>query len=585
MLPGAPWSSKAPLWGRFSLGDAAVFAALGLLAFSWMTTEHFLPWVSWHAEMSAFFAVVLLSWTAWARSLRGTLSVASVPQVAWPFALIAGLTLIQYATGMLAYRGDMLVVCFYMAACIACLTLGFNAPKELVIESQALRRWSPAEALAMVFVLGGLASTVVAFAQVLGLWEHTALIARMSEQRRPGGNLGQPNQLATLLVMAVASTGFLHAAGKVPARVAALLLVALCAGIAVTESRSGALGLATVLVWWQLKRSQVARQVSAWTAPGAGAIFLAMYIFWPKILASMDLLGGRIESRFGQGDIRFAMWSQLLEAALQRPWWGWGMAGVAKAHNAVADGYVINNPFTYSHNLAIDLIVWLGFPFAAILLIASGFWFWRRLRAADRLEPWYCLAVLLPLATHSMLEFPFAYVYFLAPVLFLVGVLERASGAPARLRIGSKPVLALLLVFSAGLAWSATEYLAIEEDFRIVRFEQLRLGNTPTDHHRPDVVMQTQLGALLTAPRIPLRPSMPDADLEEIRQLALRYPWAATQYRYALALALNGQRQEAVRQLQIIRWQRGENFYARLKGDLAELAQSRFPQLRDFVLP
>jgi hypothetical protein len=186
---------------------------------------------------------------------------------------------------------------------------------------------------------------------------------------------------------------------------------------------------------------------------------------------------------------------------------------------------------------------------------------------------------------HSLLEFPYTYAYFLAPVLFLLGMLERSAGGTTRVRVGAAAAGGLLLVFTGALLWSAVEYLRIEEDFRIVRFEQLRVGHTPVEYHRPEVVLFTQLGTLLTGSRIELRPSMPPEDMEQLKALALRYPWTATQYRYAVALALNGNPQEANRQFRVIRAQRGEIVYRRLKNEFEELAQSRYPQLSEISLP
>jgi len=123
------------------------------------------------------------------------------------------------------------------------------------------------------------------------------------------------------------------------------------------------------------------------------------------------------------------------------------------------------------------------------------------------------------------------------------------------------------------------------EDFRIVRFEQLRIGRTAADHHRPEVFMLTQLGALLSGSRVELRPDMSPEDMEQLKKLALRYPWVATQYRYALALALNGQQPEALRQFQVIRRQRDEKLYERIRKEISELAKSRYPQLRTLALP
>jgi hypothetical protein len=190
-----------------------------------------------------------------------------------------------------------------------------------------------------------------------------------------------------------------------------------------------------------------------------------------------------------------------------------------------------------------------------------------------------------PLATHSMLELPFAYAYFLAPVLFLLGVLEASTGAKPVASIGLKPILGALLVLSALMIGSVVEYFEIEEDFRVVRFEQLRIGHTAADHHPPEVRLLTQLGALLSGSRIPLRAAMPPEEMEQLRKLAMRYPWVATQYRYALALALNGQQAEAARQFQVIRRQRDEKLYRKIRNEIRELAKSRYPELRTLDLP
>jgi O-antigen ligase len=550
-----------------------------------LTTEHFLPWVSWHAETLAFIEVFLIAWFATVARWRAAPSDrVPVPLIALPFGLFALVALAQLLTGVMTFGGDTVVVCFYAGLCIAGLILGFNSNSDAGLAGEAGKSWSAVDWVALAIVVGAIASVVLAFAQVFDLWEYSSWIVRM-DPGRPGGNLAQPNQLATLLVMGIASVAYLHLSGRLTALAAAAICLILGAGLAATESRSGVVGLAALLLWWQYKRPAIAGDRSRWVAPAAAAVFLAMYLAWPHLLDSMQLLEGRPESRLTQGDLRLAVWAQLLEAVWQRPWWGWGILEVAKAHNSVAHAHAINNPFSYSHNLVIDWAVWMGLPIALVLTSITAVWLWRRLKAANQPTPWYCLAVAAPLATHSMLEFPFAYAYFLAPVLFLLGVLEASLGVKPLFRIGLKPILAALLVLSAAMLWSVAEYFAIEEDFRIVRFEQLRIGHTASDHHRPNVIVLTQLGALLSGSRVELRSNMPSEDMEQLKKLALRYPWVATQYRYALALALNGQQQEAIRQFQVIRWQRDEKLYQKIKKEISELARSRYPQLRTLNLP
>ena len=579
---------KTPRKGRFSFTQSICLAGAALLVLSWLTTEHFLPWVSWHAEALSFAAVFLAAWAAIAVIVRRKSSRRiAVPLLVAPFVLISAVALGQILTGTMTFWGDAIVVWFYMAMCITCVLLGYNTKAGSVAETGLTEgtTWPPPTWLALAFVIGSLGSVVVAFAQVFDLWEYSGWIVRMPELRRPGGNLGQPNQLATLLVMGIASAAFLHVSGKLGNWPSALIVSVLCAGLAVTESRAGALELMALLFWWQFKRRTIATHVSPWIAAGVALGFVALFSAWPHLLNVSQLSNVEAANRFTHSDLRLAMWSQLLEAVWQRPWWGWGITEVAKAHNSVAHAHPVNNPFSYSHNVVIDWAVWMGLPVALILTSGAALWLWRRSRAASQLLPWYCLAVMVPLATHSMLEFPFAYAYFLAPALYLLGVLEASLGVKTRFRIGTKVAAATLFLLSTAMLWSMAEYLAIEEDFRIVRFEQLRIGKTPNDHHRPDVILLTQLSALLTGSRIDVGPDMAPEKLQELKKLALRYPWVATQYRYALALALNGNPQEATRQFQVIRWQRDEKLYEKLKREVNELAQSRYPELRTLQLP
>ena len=243
------------------------------------------------------------------------------------------------------------------------------------------------------------------------------------------------------------------------------------------------------------------------------------------------------------------------------------------------------NRYTFAHTIALDLAVGVGIPLAAVLVLATGVWLWRRLRSTRQLVPWYCLAVVLPVAVHSMLEFPFAYAYFLAPVMFAVGALEGALGVKPALSLGVKPAAALLFITTAAMAWSAVEYLSIEEDFRIVRFEALQVGTTPASYQRPKVVLLTQLDALLHGGRIVPRPGMSADEVALSRKVALRFPWPATQSRYALSLALNGNPDEAVRQLKVIRALHGPKTYDRIADNWRSMANEKYPQLRDLRLP
>lgn len=557
--------------------------AVVLFVLSWLLPLHFPPWVSWHSEALAFFAVFLLGWYGLARVFRsaGPRTVA-LPFVALPFIGLAGVAVLQRATGLMSFWGDVWVLWFYMALCVTCLTLGFAAASPSAQPRAAADASAPFTLLAFALLAGALASTVIAFAQVFSLWEQSEWIVRMPDLRRPGGNLAQPNHLATLLAMGVASLVFLYQSKKLGAIASGLFLFLLCAGIAVTESRTGALSLLALLGWWLLKRRRIGDPTPVWAGVGCGIGFVGMFWAWPKLLNALLLSDQAAVNT--TSSLRLEVWSQLLDAVALRPWWGWGIHEVAKAHNAVAHSYAVSAPFSYSHNIVLDLALWVGLPLTILLVGVTAVWLWRRARDANQLLPWYCLAVALPLGLHSMLEYPFAYAYFLAPVMFLLGAIEASLGVKPLVRIGVKPVAALLLVTTVALAWSVVEYLKIEEDFRVARFEALRIGSPPPEHQRPRVIVFDQLGVLLDDARITPTPNMTPEAMQVVKNAALHYPWSATQYRYAVALALNGNPMEAARQIQVMRRLWGERQYEGVKRQIDELA-AKYPELRDLSMP
>ena len=146
-------------------------------------------------------------------------------------------------------------------------------------------------------------------------------------------------------------------------------------------------------------------------------------------------------------------------------------------------------------------------------------------------------------------------------------------------------LVAGLSLLTALSAWTVVEYLTIEEDFRVARFEALNVGQTPADYQRPHVYLLTQLDALLYAARISPHPGMSAEELELARKVALRYPWPATQNRYALSLALNGNPVEGLRQMRVMKALHGEAAYLKIRANWQALANSKYPALKELALP
>lgn len=562
-----------------------------LLLLAWLTPLHFLPWTSWHAETIIFSAVFLCAWISLIKLLPDKHpKPLRLPYLVLPFVILALTAVVQAMTGVMTFGGDAFVFACYAVFCILCLAFGFASNKQTKAPKTAIGADSAGDSTLILFafalILGSFASAVVALVQVLELWEHSAWITRMPGLRRPGGNLAQPNHLATLVLMGLASLVFVYESGKLKKTSSLLILLSLCIGLAITESRTGALSMLLLSCWWGIKKNKIAERVSPTLVFLTVIGFLVFFLAWPSILIFIQQQSSDTSAEVNtKAGVRLVVWPQLLEAITHRPLWGWGLGEVAKAHNSVAQNYLVSEPFSYAHNILLDLALGIGIPLTAVVILLAGVWSWRRVRHVAHMHTWYCVAVALPLAIHSMLEFPFAYAYLVAPVLFAVGVLEGRLKPESGFVINVRFAAVFLFVTSVLASWSAVEYLDIEEDFRVARFEALNIGQKPLNYVAPNVVLLTQLKALLTATRIGPKPGMSSDELDIVKKTALRYPWSATQNRYALSLALNGYRDEAIRQLKVIRALHGEKVYLSIKNYWITLGDTHFPQLKVIAIP
>lgn len=563
---------------------------LGLLVLSWWQPMHLLPWASWHSEMLAFIsnAVIALAVLNHLR-LSGKRNV-EIPWVIFPFIMLIPLVTLQWLVGLISFTGDFLVISFYVAMGSIALVIGFNLVRTIPTErARQVIAQQRVHLFASAVLVGAAGSVILALTQAFIVWDDASWIHRTYAYRRPGGNLGQPNQMATLILMGISSLAYLYESTRLGAKAALALLCLLLLGLAVSESRSGALGFFSIAIWWNVRRKLV-----GFTAPRplvlvSGMLLLGLLWVWPKFLTYIH--SGGLEAAFNSTGIslssagRLMIWPQLLEAAWQRPWLGWGLGEVGYANNAVLGAHIAGLPLTYAHNIALDLLLGMGAPLTLLFIVMMSIWLGRRLHDATTLIPWYGLALLLPVGLHSMFEFPYAYAYFLLPAMAAVGFVEGALAPSKVIQLKWRHAVAGVSVLIAAMVWSAVEYFALEEDYRVVRFEALKVGQRPVGYERPNIHLLGQLAALNDVSRSTPMPGMTVEQIEVFRKVAMRYPWFATQNRYALSLALNGRPEEAIRQLKVMRAMHGELAFSGIRTHWKELAETTYPQLRDLTLP
>ena len=551
--------------------NRCIFLACALLCLSFLVSSHIPPWYSWQNEALAFAAVLLLAWSLAPKVKRGESVCLNWPYLALPPVVVVLVASIQWLSGMLVFGGELLIVFFYALLCSLCVSMGFSAGRAAAkLDSTN----PPIDALAWALLLAALTSAFILLQQNMMLDTAGIWVAHTGNYTRPGGHLAQANHAATLQLLGMVSAIFLQTRGRLSNFSVAPLLLLFGIGMAVTQSRTSVLSLGAVLLWWTWKQPLIAPRTPRWAGVTTSALIVALFMSWPKLFNWVHMMGsGEGAQVRGLSDVRSQVWQQLAQAVWQKPWLGWGINQTASAHNAIAADYAPTSAFTYSHNLLLDMALWVGLPLTALLALLTAVWLWRRARAVQTPLPWFGLALALPVAVHSMLEYPFAYAYFLVPAMLGLGLVEGALGGRS-LRLPLKLALAILITTTVLMAWSAVEYFHAEEDYRVVRFEVLNLGQTPAAYQPPKMLLLTQVGALLNSLRLPLAPNMSTADLDLLHTVSMHYPLPGVAYRYALALALKGQRTEALRQLAVLRAQHGEKAYLPLCQNVAAQLQA-----------
>lgn len=566
----------APPRGRFCFREFLMRYALGLLLCSYLLSFHALPWASAHSEALAFLSVLVWGWGA----VRRNVGMVRLNSPIKALLAVGLLIVLQYASGYIVFGGDALMMLIYTYLCIITLLL---AQKDTGNAS-----WP--SAMAFMLLAAALASALIALAQALWVWTDSEWIFPHSGFRRPGANIGQPNHLGTLLLMGAASLIYLDGRLNISRITAVLLSLVLLLGISIVESRTCLLSAFSLCLWW-LIRSRIFGDAPRWPwVLGAASTLLLLVVVWSPFISYIHEPG--MPPSLSQGAAinvtagsRIVVWMQLWQAAWLHPLLGWGLGSVSVAHNAVLHTYSVAEPFTYAHNIVLDMAIGLGLPLTGFVMWAGGVWTWQRVRSVKSPESWYAVAVLIPFVIHSLLEYPFAYAYFLIPAMLAVGLLEQQNTIHAGRVISRKVLVGSLIVFSGLLGWIAVEYLKIEEDFRVARFESLNVGKTAADYERPNIFVLTQLKALVMATRMEAQSDMSDEDLAVVHTVALRFPLVPTLNHYALSLALNGNPQEAIRQLKVIRALYGEGQYAKIRDNWIELADTKYPQLKVIEIP
>ena len=504
------------------------------VSIAWLLPNHYPPWLTFHTD--AWMAIVM-SLAAGAVFLRtsGPVVWHGIAALAAVLVFVPGL---QYALGLIASPGTVWISSAYCLGFLVALLTG--ARWETTSRGQLV------DGLCMAIGIAAIVSTGLQLHQWLSL-DLLDIWSMGDGYGRPFANFGQPNNLGTFLLWGVLAAAWGLARSRIGIATSILMVAFLLFGVALTLSRTAWISVAIlVAASWIWRKSWVNRRLP-WLVTGLGLYFVLCVLSIDSLnqVFLLSLPSDSVDLTRMSGELRTVVWPMYTDAALQKPWFGYGWNQVSHAQLAVAlDHPPLRVLFSHSHNLFLDLVLWGGIPFGFLVAFIFLRWFWSCVRVARDAKDVVLLLFLFVVGNHAMLELPLHHAYFLLPTGLMMGALN--------VRLMSKPLFASAC-WTARVVWFVSimllgliirDYARVESSYQDLRFEWARI-KTEVRGGPPDVLLLTQWQDFIRMARFEPKSNMSSNELDWMRMVTSAYPSAGAFHKLAGALALNDHPAEA----------------------------------------
>ncbi|OJA73945.1 polymerase [Burkholderia ubonensis] len=532
----------------FSRSLPLVALAVALIV-PYAITNHTYPIPTFYSEFSALALYLLLgaSVILLVRTSRPATPFAAPAAFAAPLGFAAVLVA-QVALMPLRVPSMNWLAVGYLGAALVAMQAGYALAREQLAEAAA-------RIMAGALLIGGVFAV---FCQVVQLFRLESVLSpfvvvyNIAVERRPYGNMAQANHLATYIAFALAGALYLVQTRRLAVWAWLMLSVVLSGGLALTVSRGPWLQVAVMVVagfWmaWAESRDKPGTPANvrarAWLMPVLlAAVFVAVNgaVRWANLHYHLNLAVSAAERMRDAGQIapRLALWKYGLAMFREHPLLGVGWGEFPSHQFALARALggveIANN----SHDIFIDLLAKSGLLGLGVLVVTLVLWFVRALRAPQTSTRVFGFALVGVLLMHALVEYPQQYMFFLLPVMFVIGLLE---AKPLRI-VPGRAAFALFALLTFGGLLAA---LPVLRDYQ--RAEVLYYGTDPAAQYRdaPSLLFGAwgDYGAatLLTLSR----DALPAKLAAHERAIAL-LPGETVLRRYAVLQALDGRDADAL---------------------------------------
>jgi len=395
-----------------------LFLAAILLGFAWLSPFHYNPWVMFSSEMSTFAAGL----SVLAALFHQNIKIPRAQLLLLPFILIP---VVQWALGLVFDFSTALLSSLYFLGFWFMVVAGYNLSLEPQKRDEIFIGFS------FLTVIVSVATSVIAICQWLNVDTHFAHMLHLIGNR-PYGNFGQPNNMATFLIMGLLGCLYLYEKNKASVWLLLPSALTILFAVVLSQSRTSWIVLPFLLIYWAVKQFNKPKRFGLfqgilWCA----SFFLMAGLVLPFITSLIETWShtditqaSSLAERASSGYLRFNIWTQMLLAVQQHPWLGYGWNQTSVAQMSAYALFPTGEWTTSAHNVLLDLIIWNGIPIATVMIaLFVGWFFWLNQQAKETISI-IAFMMVCTVLIHAMLEFPQRYAYFLLTCGFLLGVIQ-----------------------------------------------------------------------------------------------------------------------------------------------------------------
>ncbi|WP_289392571.1 PglL family O-oligosaccharyltransferase [Acinetobacter baumannii] len=395
-----------------------LFLAAILLGFAWLSPFHYNPWVMFSSEMSTFAAGLSVLAALFYQNIK----IPRAQILLLPFTLIP---IVQWGCGLVFDLSTALLSTLYLLGFWFMVLAGYNLSLDQKKRDQIFSGFS------LLVIITSLLTSLIAIFQWLNIESHLIYTLHLIGNR-PYGNFGQPNNMATFLIIGLLGCLYLYEKNKVTLWLLLPSALIILFTIALSQSRTSWIVFPFLLIYWIVK--QFGKQKRFRFVQGllwCLAFFLIAGLILPYITQFIEFSTNTevtetssFVARAGSGHERIGMWIQILHAIAQQPWLGYGWSQTSVAVVDSIQYGTVHVWFNSAHNVLLDIIIWNGIPIGIVIIAYFTCWFlWLNQQAKETISI-IAIMMVCTVLIHAMLEFPQRYAYFLLTCGFLLGIIQ-----------------------------------------------------------------------------------------------------------------------------------------------------------------